>query len=94
MRPSNQRLRACGLSVGAMVLVFLPLRLAWASEPAQITTPTGNVAANVGANVSGSAHSPLAAGVRGRDLISYLSIADLLRQTGFGAARAPHPMCA
>ena len=50
--------------------------------------------ANVTANVTGSAHSPLAAGVRGRDLISYLSIADLLRQTGFGAARAPHPMCA
>ena len=94
MRPSNQRLRACGLLVGAMVLVFSPFRPAWASEPAQLTTPTGNVAANVGANVSGSAHSPLAAGVRGRDLISYLSIADLLRQTGFGAARAPHPMCA
>ena len=52
MRPSNQRLRACGLSVGAMVLVFSPLRLAWASEPAQLTTPTGNVAANVSANVS------------------------------------------
>ena len=44
--------------------------------------------------VTGSAHSPLAAGARGRDLISYLSIADLLRQNGFGAARAPHPICA